>query len=79
MKMPPNEITAPNAGITLSFQSEHPWPGVGEFNCYAAGSARLIKRLKRRLVEPAAARSEAPGRHAARHVTAPVSRATPGG
>jgi hypothetical protein len=40
-------------------------------------SCRL--RSKRRLVEPAAALSEAPGRHAARHVTAPMSRAARAG
>ena len=29
-----NPIPAPNAGIALRFQTEHPWPGVGEFGRY---------------------------------------------
>src|ERR1041384_6969865 len=29
----PNEVTAPNAGIVLWFQSEQHWPGAGEFGC----------------------------------------------
>jgi hypothetical protein len=46
----------------------------GELYRYAAGNDRLIKR---RLFDPAAALWEAPGRHAARRITARVSRAAP--
>jgi hypothetical protein len=43
-------------------------------NRYTAGNSRLMKR---RLFDSAAALSEAPGRHAARQITARVSRAAP--
>jgi hypothetical protein len=29
--MPPNEVTAPNAGLAPPFPCGRAWPGVGEF------------------------------------------------
>ena len=40
----PNEVTAPNAGFALWFQSEHSWPGVGEFYRSAAGACDSGKK-----------------------------------